>query len=258
MNRATASPPPGGAARLPILLFHAVAPGPGPCRFPPRLFARGLARLAAAGHRTASVAQVPSWLAAGAGFPRRTLVLTFDDGHRSVYTEALPVLERLGMTATVFVLPPRGGERPHLDGEPLLTAAEIRTLKRAGLEIGLHGGTHRDLTRLPPAGLEEEIVRAKERLEACLGGPVVSFAFPFGRHHAPSRALVERHFAAACTTRLGLVSRRSRPHRLERVESHFLRRERLFALVGTPWLRPYLWLRAGPRAVRTLFRSVPP
>jgi peptidoglycan/xylan/chitin deacetylase (PgdA/CDA1 family) len=69
---------------------------------------------------------------AGSGDGREFLI-TFDDGYRSVHAEALPVLRRLGVPATVFVLPGvlggAAGWMPEMPGEPLVTAAEVLDLQ---------------------------------------------------------------------------------------------------------------------------------
>src|SRR5262245_55267199 len=84
---------------LPVLTFHALEDRSAVISFPPREFRRGLGRLHARGYRALPLADVVACLRAGRPFPPRTLVLTFDDGYRSIYEEAFPVLRDYAMTA---------------------------------------------------------------------------------------------------------------------------------------------------------------
>ena len=91
------------AASLPILTFHAIDDELDVLSFSPRVFRRGMARLREGGYRTVSLLEVVDCLRRGVPFPDRSFVITFDDGYQSVYDEAFPVLQRYGMSATVFL-----------------------------------------------------------------------------------------------------------------------------------------------------------
>ena len=75
-------------------------------------------------------------------------MITFDDGYRSVYEEAFPVLERYGMCATVFLTvgEDEGKEPasrlPSLNGHPMLSWSEIREMNSAAMGVGAHTLTH--------------------------------------------------------------------------------------------------------------------
>lgn len=91
---------------------------------------------------------------------------------------------------------------------------------------------------------------SKETVEDQLGTAVLCFAYPYGRHDARSRALARQLFACACSDALGLVSARSDPWALERVDTYYLRTDRRFDVVRTRWLPHYLWALAVPRRLR--------
>jgi peptidoglycan/xylan/chitin deacetylase (PgdA/CDA1 family) len=240
----------------PILMFHAIENSLAPDSFPPDLFERGMATLHEAGCRTISLLDLVACLRNGGRFPERRFVLTFDDGYRSVYERAAPILARYNWTATVFL---RGDARPRragsaglleMSGRPLLSWREIHEMRNAGLTFGAHTLTHPDLTRLSAGEAEDEIAGSKAILEERLGERVRAFAYPFGRYDASTREIVRRHFECACSDRLGLVNAGSDTHALERVDAHYLRRDRLFALVPTPWFPLYVHARAVPRRLR--------
>jgi hypothetical protein len=183
-------------------------------------------------------------------------VLTFDDGFQSVYREALPVLERYGLSATVFLTvgidgaQQSGGRLPTFEGRQMLSWAEIREMQQSGIEFGAHTLTHRDLTRLAAEEVAIEMSHSKERIENSLGTPVTSFAYPFGRYDRQSRRMAEQYFTCACADTLGLLSSRSDPFALERVDAYYLGTRRSFALMVSGFLPWYVLARSIPRQLR--------
>jgi len=103
-----------------------------------------------------------------------------------------------------------------------LTEAEVRDLADGGLvDIGAHTMTHPQLSAIDPDEQADEIVRSKQRLEAMVGRPVTTFAYPYGDradYDAGSvRCVREAGFTSACANVVGRVSRRSDPFALPRV-----------------------------------------
>jgi peptidoglycan/xylan/chitin deacetylase (PgdA/CDA1 family) len=241
---------------LPILTFHALDHQPGVISFPPRLFACGMARLHTSGYRSMSLLEAVAWLRQGRPWPDRAFVLTFDDGYRSVYTEAFPVLQHYGMTATVFLVLGRkdAGQQesrlPAFEGRTMLSWHEIHEMQQGGISFGAHTLTHPDLTRLSWKRAEREICEAKALLEGALGTSVACFAYPYGRFDAQSRAIVAQHFTCACSDELGLVHSRSDPYTLERVDAYYLRSEGLFGVMPTKLFSWYVRARNLPRRLR--------
>jgi len=249
--------------RLPILTFHDLAEGSSAISFPPALFARGMAMLCERGWRTLSLTNAAALLTRGERFPERSMVLTFDDGYQSVHEHAFPVLERLGLCATVFLTVGRhrtteaDARLPSMEGRTMLAWREIREMQAAGIEFGAHTLTHPDLTRLPPDRVGTEMRESKAVIEDALGAPVRSFCYPYGRHDDCSRAVARELFACACSDRLGFATARSDPHAIERVDAYYLRTDRQFGLIPTrlfPW---YIRVRAAPRRMRRALTGGP-
>lgn len=240
--------------RLPILTFHAIDERSDVCAFPPLVFRRGVERLRARGTRALGLAEIADLVGPRRDLPDGAVAVTFDDGYRSVYDEAFPILHEAGMTATVFLTvgpPTATGERlPSLEGRPMLSWSEIREMQRSGFSFGAHTLTHRDLTRLPTCEIEAEMRTSKAMIEDRLGTAVSCFAYPYGRYDERSRALARDLFACACSDALGLVSRRSDPWALERVDAYYLRTERRFDVALTRWLPHYLRVLDVPRRLR--------
>ncbi len=252
----------GGPARaIPVLTFHAIEDSRDVIDFPPGLFRAGLKGLAARSLRAEPLESVAACIRRGAGFAARTMALTFDDGYRTVYTDAFPVLASLGMSATVFLCTGRDAGSssasglPSLGGRPMLSWGQIREMHRAGISFGAHTLTHPDLTRLAPREIEVEIRESQARIEDAIGARVRTFAYPFGRFNRASREIAAQYFDAACSDRLGLVRTSSDILALPRVDAYYLRSERTFAGVPSRFFGPYVAARALPRAVRRLMVS---
>ncbi|HYO47535.1 MAG TPA: polysaccharide deacetylase family protein, partial [Gemmatimonadota bacterium] len=192
--------------------------------------------------------------------PARTIVITFDDGYRSVYEEAFPVLREHNMTATIFVTTGTPADSaahrrlPTLQGRQMLSWSEIREMHAAGFEIGAHTLTHSNLKRLTLERVEAELRGSKAAIEDALGSPVECFAYPYGLFDEHSRNVARHHFSCACSDRLGLVRAGSDLYALERVETYYLRSWPLFGLVSTAWLGWYLRVRSIPRLARRMIR----
>lgn len=177
----------------------------------------------------------------------RQFLVTFDDGYRSVYDAAMPLLADLGVPATVFLcagmLGGRSGWMPNLPDEPLVTRAEALALRASGMDIGLHGMEHTILAGLPAAALRRQTGLAAERLQGELGERPAVFAYPYGIHDGPARAAV-----AAAGIRVAFATYRGAgPLALPRVDVNATDNGRTFSLKT---------VRAYPR-LRQLTGTVP-
>jgi peptidoglycan/xylan/chitin deacetylase (PgdA/CDA1 family) len=249
------------AVSFPILTFHAVDDRPSVISFPPSVFERGMALLHDSGYRTLSLVELTDFIRRGVVFPKRSFVITFDDGYQSVYDHAFPILQRYGFSATVFLTVGRGGEvadtdrLPPMCGRSMLNWREIKEMHHSGISFGGHTLTHPDLTLLPDEQVAAEIVGGKVAIEDALGAKVASFAYPLGRYNRRCREIVSRHFVCACSDSLGLVGGDSDSYAMERVDSYYLRRRGLFAAIPTKLFPFYIRARGVARQLR---RAVEP
>ncbi|MBI3651093.1 MAG: polysaccharide deacetylase family protein [Acidobacteria bacterium] len=249
------------AAALPVLTFHAVDKLASVNSFSPQLFRRGLQRLRQAGYQTIPLLEAIDCIKHQRRFPERSLVITFDDGYESVYRLAFPVLQELKFSATVFLTvgihPTTQLEArlPSLENRLMLSWREIHEMQKYCIEFGAHTLTHPDLTTLSRQQIEVEIGESKKRLEEATGKAVSSFAYPFGRFDERAREIAQRHFACACSDKLGIANLRSDCFALQRVDAYYLRSEKLFALLPTKFFNGYILSRRVPRTVRRWFRK---
>ncbi len=127
--------------------------------------------------------------------------VTFDDGLADTMHTAARVLEARGATATAFLAPGLfGADHPDLPpGHRILRADEVAPLEAAGVAIGAHSASHADLPALEDAAARAELRDSRAALEALLGHPVTTMAYPFGRHDARVRqATADAGYTVAC------------------------------------------------------------
>ncbi len=197
------------AVRLPVLLYHHVGPNqPGTHRsltVSPAQFERQVRRLARKGYRGITSSEWLRWRLDGEGLPKKPVLLTFDDGYADLAEYAFSVLQRYGFKAAVYIVTKQMGGTNAWDEargsgtHRLLTADQIQSWVKLGIEFGAHSRTHADLTTLMPEELKAEVLGSKADLEHLLGHRVVSFAYPFGFHNAGVVECVRSLFDLAFT-----------------------------------------------------------
>jgi peptidoglycan/xylan/chitin deacetylase (PgdA/CDA1 family) len=150
-------------------------------------------------------------------------VLTFDDGFRDNHERALPVLERFGVSATVFLTVAYIGT----DQLPTLTRtdfvprpldwAQVKEMQARGIEFGSHTLTHPMLSALPLDQVRRELQDSKARIEDELGAPAPFVCYPRGDFNGDVKRLArEAGYLGACTTRPGVNDGRTDVYALRR------------------------------------------
>jgi peptidoglycan/xylan/chitin deacetylase (PgdA/CDA1 family) len=206
-----------------------------------------------------------AWRNEGRMMPAKPIIITFDDGYADVALNALPVLERYGFGAAVFVVTRALGGRSRWDIEAgrasasfeLMTSKQIQHWSARGIEFGAHSRTHADLRALDMADLDDEVRGSAEDLTLVLGERPRSFAYPFGHYDSRVSSFTREVFPIAFTCdEDGLNYRDTDTSKLRRVT--ILPHESLmeFALrVRLGWT-PVEWMRRaiGERGLRRLAR----
>jgi peptidoglycan/xylan/chitin deacetylase (PgdA/CDA1 family) len=107
--------------------------------------------------------------------PQRSVIITFDDGHSSNYTVALPLLEQYGFVAEFFITTGFIGRKNYL------TEEQLPLLSLAGMHIGSHGVSHTFFNEMTSEQVVFEFEQSKKRIETITGIKINSFSAPGGR-----------------------------------------------------------------------------
>lgn len=214
------------AEGIPVLNYHMIAPLPRDRKLKglyatPGSFRHHLEELRRAGFSFGSLDDI----AAAPDNSRKRVVITFDDGFRSVFEHAMEAMEGHGCRAIQFLVPHRLGKSNEWDlslgpeQRPLMDAAQVRDWVGAGHAIGSHTLTHPYLTRIPNAQAREEIAASRKELEDAFGVEVAHFCYPYGDFNDEIRALViEAGYRTACTVRFGVNTAADDPFALKRIK----------------------------------------
>lgn len=136
-----------------------------------------------AGFQSISCQQLADYLDGDKDIPEKSVIITFDDGNRSVYETAVPILDKYGFTATMFVITNSIGGTGHMNWE------QLAELHNKGYEIGSHTRGHVNLVKRGDMTAEEhhakitsELRESKRVIEESLGFTIGAFAYPYGTY----------------------------------------------------------------------------
>lgn len=209
------------ASRRIILIYHAV--GSGPSSLSAENFNRQMDWLA----EYATVESLEDLI----NHPDQSglrVAITFDDGYRSVYSVAAPVLKKYGFSAAAYVNTGMIGEDVHCASdsglghypqEEFLTWQEVAELDRRGWTIGSHGVDHVDLTLLPADAAARQLQDSRAEIEARLGKECRHFCYTWGNNNRMVRRLVnEAGYLSAVAAIHGALTSASDTMALERID----------------------------------------
>jgi peptidoglycan/xylan/chitin deacetylase (PgdA/CDA1 family) len=165
-----------GQVVAPILLYHHVNGENTDSRYRVSIpdFQAQMNWLNEQGYTAITISMLVEALIEGGELPEKPIVITFDDGHMSVYEHAFPIMEELGFPGVFYIVANRINNAPDF-----VNIEQISTLVNAGWEIGSHGYTHLDVTK-NHSSANYEIGQSKADLQTALGAPIRTFAYPYG------------------------------------------------------------------------------
>lgn len=173
---------------FPILLYHRIDVSPINSQYyvEPEKFEEQMKLLYDWEYTPVTIDMLLKAIRAGAELPPRPVIITFDDGHIDNYTTAFPIMQKFGFTGVLYIV----GNYMGTDG--YMTAAQIREMVMAGWEVGSHSMNHLDLQKLDEEAQYIEIVDSRDKLEAEIGVPMHTFAYPFGLMNDTAGSLVHK------------------------------------------------------------------
>jgi peptidoglycan/xylan/chitin deacetylase (PgdA/CDA1 family) len=194
-----------GYQLVPILVYHNLGPqSKGRLVLGADAFAQQMRYLKTEGYRVITLADFVEWVQGKRQLPKKSVVLTFDDGYQAFRAHAYPVLKELGFPATLFVYTDYVGASRNA-----LSWDDLKALAAEGFDVQAHSKTHGDLRRA--AGetdaqyarrMQGELAEPLRLFQRQLGRTVPFLAYPYGRVDDALLARVREHgYLAAFTVR---------------------------------------------------------
>jgi peptidoglycan/xylan/chitin deacetylase (PgdA/CDA1 family) len=211
LARGGLGPPPGdhlvqSTKPVPILMYHVIANAPDTATNPelfvkPIRFRGEMAALAKRGYQAISLTQLYSAWKRGGEIPEKPVVVSFDDGYRGDYTDAMPILAKHHWPGVLNL------ELGSIESGELTNAMVARMID-SGWELASHTIHHLDLTAMRGADLREEVSGSRALLRKRFRVPIDFFCYPAGRFNERAVAAVRRAgYLGATTTQEGLASK---------------------------------------------------
>jgi peptidoglycan/xylan/chitin deacetylase (PgdA/CDA1 family) len=204
------------ATAVPILMYHVIGNPRAGAAYPdlfvrPADFASQMRWLDRHGYQAVTLRAVWKHWHRGAPLPTKPVVVSFDDGYRSIAQAAFRSLNARGwagvLNLTVKNLRVAGG----------LSDRQVRRLIAAGWELDSHTLTHPNLPSLGARELQREVAGSRTALRQKFGVPVDFFCYPAGRYDARVIAAVRRAGYLGATTTIDGLATPGRPYELRRV-----------------------------------------
>jgi peptidoglycan/xylan/chitin deacetylase (PgdA/CDA1 family) len=201
-----------GNAKITILMYHEVGDGPNNLFVRESEFKEQMKYLWDNNYQVISMNEAINLLKNNQNVDK-CVVITFDDGYRTFFTKAWPVLREYRFPATVYAISDKCENNPrYLEWE------QMRFLQANWIDIGSHTKSHPDLTGLAPENMVDEIAGSKKVLEDNLYYPCRHFCYPGGALNDKVVKMVENAvYESAVTTENGYASSRNEVLLLPRV-----------------------------------------
>lgn len=199
-----------------ILMYHEVAVPPeyvtsntDQLYVDPAVFQQHLDILKTNGYNTVTLRDLYQHWEYGNPLPTNPIVLTFDDGYRSMYDFVMPELVKRNMVATFFII------TDNFNHPRFVSESMIQEMHKNGMEIGSHSHSHGDLRN---ANLEKELNQSKTLLENIINDTVYSFCYPYGLYNKTTIGyLAKCGYKVAVTTKYGEASNSQKIYELKRI-----------------------------------------
>jgi len=185
-----------GYQAVPVLTYHHFAEDcASPYCIPTPVFDQQMRHLKEHGYRVLTMGELLSFMQYRHALPKKSVVIAVDDGNRSAYKIAYPMLKKYGYTATLFIYTDFVGI-----SKGAITWSQLSEMKAAGFEIGSHTKSHSDLTKqrkgegdqVYMARVKSELLGSKRLLDEKLRQDTVYLAFPYGRYNERVMAISEQ------------------------------------------------------------------
>ena len=203
-------------SEIPILMYHEIRDQyDNMMCISQKEFSRQMGLLERQDYKTISLARLKKGVENNEETNEKLVVITFDDGHEGVYSNAYPILRDNGFIATLYVVP------SWIDGKEMFTRRigstgkeiplgeqysafmsweNLKELSNHGYDIGSHTFSHQLLVNLENEALKQELDLADKAIKDNLGLDVKHFCYPYGSFNEQIRELIVTRYDTAVST----------------------------------------------------------
>ena len=203
-------------SEIPILMYHEIRDQYDNIMcISQKEFSRQMSLLKRQNYKTISLARLKKGVENNEETNEKLVVITFDDGHEGVYSNAYPILRDNGFIATLYVVP------SWIDGKEMFTRRigstgkeipleeqysafmsweNLKELSNHGYDIGSHTFSHQLLVNLENEALKQELDLADKAIKDNLGLDVKHFCYPYGSFNEQIRELIVTRYDTAVST----------------------------------------------------------
>lgn len=248
---------PKGSFQIPILTYHSIDNSGSVISISRERFQQQMQCLSDKSFQVISLKEILTCIKEKRPFPEKAVAITFDDGFKSNYGVAFPILKKFGYTAAIFMVSGRCGHNNKWLGQPdgipvmdLLEWDEIIEMSDYGIEFGAHTLNHPHLPQLTLKEAKKEIVESKALLEKHIGKDVIFFDYPYGEENEEIREIVKDEFQCAFSTDMEFTTLQSDIYSMTRIEMYYFSRNNYFSWIGTPNFSLYIKSRKILRSIK--------
>ncbi|MGC9100634.1 MAG: polysaccharide deacetylase family protein [Caldisericum sp.] len=230
-----------GVSYVPILMFHNVSPVPQNASeltksltIDPKLFESMMDYLHKNGFTPITLKELNEIWEGNLPYPKKPIVLTFDDGDKGVYKYAYPILKKYNFHFVIFLITKYTG----MHTNSYMSKDEVKEMLNSGLcEVGTHTRDHVNLKRSPILTKIYEIKACTNDVKRLLNYTPTSFCYPFGGFDRDSKEILKAYgYTMAATEIPGLANLKDDPLLLPRIRIDG--RENLQAFINKVNLKP--------------------
>ena len=212
----------GAIYGVPVLMYHHVGDLPenaDPVRKDLTVstdnFTQQVEWLKSQGYQTVSLDRLYDWLKNGITLPKKSVLLTFDDGYNDVFQNAVPVLVQNGMSGIFGIISGYVGTADYATWNQILAA------RAQGMEIISHSFSHPDFATKSKADQTYDITKSNVDFTGALGSIPNYFIYPYGKYNLDTESILNSDgFRMSFTTSYGFTRPGENLLELPRVRVH--------------------------------------
>lgn len=207
--------------KIPVLLYHSIDESGNPYSVSLKDFKKQIALLYKKGYGTINLSELKSYLK-NKKFPKKKILITFDDGYKNNLELAKPVLDKYGFSGVIFIATSlMGGEIQKNDKSyKMLSKEDLIRLEKSSWDIANHFHSHKILTDLSEQEIVQEIKESKKILKDLLNKKenLLSFVCPKDKINRNIVSILIKKGANMIFTGEGLISKKTDYYNIPRVE----------------------------------------